>query len=131
MNKKRIQLARAQKWCCYWCQQQCRPNQGWQNSITLEHVQPRCQGGSNEPWNLVMACHRCNHLRSDTAWEDFAIRAKWLLPDIRPIEKANLELRRQRNKRLKARRRAKLLNVRPLDRLLWVVGTWARVVPVW
>lgn len=27
---------------------------------TRDHVVPRCRGGTNEPWNIVAACWRCN-----------------------------------------------------------------------
>ena len=47
--KKRIQRAIAQDWQCHWCQQQCREDVGWQNSVTLDHVVPRSQGCGNEP----------------------------------------------------------------------------------
>jgi 5-methylcytosine-specific restriction endonuclease McrA len=31
--------------------------------ITLDHIVPRSQGGSNAPWNLRLACYACNHGR--------------------------------------------------------------------
>lgn len=33
--------------------------------ITLDHVKPKCDGGSNSPDNLVTACRSCNCSRQD------------------------------------------------------------------
>ena len=33
--------------------------------LTTDHFQPRTQGGSNEPDNLVYACHACNEFKGD------------------------------------------------------------------
>ena len=33
--------------------------------LTLDHVQPRSQGGSNDPTNLVTCCFDCNSARQD------------------------------------------------------------------
>ena len=40
--------------------------------LTLDHLIPRVQGGSNQVSNLVTACHRCNSARGDRAVEEFA-----------------------------------------------------------
>ncbi len=33
--------------------------------LTLDHIIPRCHGGSNAPENLQLLCSRCNHIKSD------------------------------------------------------------------
>lgn len=40
--------------------------------LTLDHLVPHSQGGSNRPKNLVTACHKCNSVRGDRDWEEFA-----------------------------------------------------------
>lgn len=38
--------------------------------ITVEHLDPRSQGGKNNPDNLILVCHRCNFTRgSQTPWD--------------------------------------------------------------
>ena len=33
---------------------------------------PRCQGGSNEATNLVLACRHCNSARQSRSWTEYA-----------------------------------------------------------
>ena len=40
--------------------------------VTLDHLKPRCKGGTNDPRNLVTACRRCNCSRKDRSWREFA-----------------------------------------------------------
>lgn len=40
--------------------------------VTLDHLVPRCAGGTNEAYNLVTACRRCNSSRKDLPWYQFA-----------------------------------------------------------
>jgi 5-methylcytosine-specific restriction endonuclease McrA len=59
--------------------------------LTLDHVVPRSQGGSNETQNLITACHRCNTERKDTPildWlgrHDIETKAKLFDALIQPI----------------------------------------------
>ncbi len=39
--------------------------------LTLDHLTPHSQGGSNEPSNLVTCCVKCNSIRADRPWKDF------------------------------------------------------------
>lgn len=41
-------------------------------SVTLDHLVPRCLGGSDDARNLVTACRRCNCSRQDKSWKTFA-----------------------------------------------------------
>lgn len=126
--KKRIQLAISQGWRCHWCRQDCREDVGWMNTATLEHVVPQCQGGGNEDWNLVMACHRCNCLRDTQGWEEFEIRARGLGPDHRTIAAARVANQRAARQR-RARRQKGISQPTLLDRALFALGTWCRLVP--
>jgi 5-methylcytosine-specific restriction endonuclease McrA len=40
--------------------------------ITLDHLTPKSDGGSNDPSNLTTACRSCNCRRQDTPLERFA-----------------------------------------------------------
>lgn len=40
--------------------------------VTLDHLLPRCAGGTNEATNLVTACLSCNSSRGAKPWVDFA-----------------------------------------------------------
>lgn len=40
--------------------------------ITLDHIVPRADGGSNHTTNLVTACHLCNSTRRATNYKVFA-----------------------------------------------------------
>lgn len=42
--------------------------------LTLDHIKPHDHGGSNEPSNLVTACHRCNSARGCRTVPAFARR---------------------------------------------------------
>jgi 5-methylcytosine-specific restriction endonuclease McrA len=42
---------------------------------TLEHLVPRCEGGSNEIDNLAAACHACNNARG-AAWPHLSTYGK-------------------------------------------------------
>ncbi len=39
--------------------------------ISLDHLVPKCEGGSNHSSNLVTACHSCNSDRRDQDWREF------------------------------------------------------------
>lgn len=40
--------------------------------VSLDHLKPRSQGGSNSERNLVTACSTCNSSRGDKPWTEFA-----------------------------------------------------------
>lgn len=66
----RCRLAEAQNWRCCWCGEHCHPEPNTPKSATIEHVQPRSQGGSDDWDNLAMACASCNHRRGVLSVED-------------------------------------------------------------
>lgn len=42
--------------------------------LTCDHFYPQSKGGSDEPENLVYACHACNEFKGDTWGEDESTR---------------------------------------------------------
>lgn len=40
--------------------------------LTLDHLNPHSNGGSNSESNLVTCCHRCNSSRGNRDWQEFA-----------------------------------------------------------
>lgn len=55
-------------WTCAYCGEQLH-HSGPQKA-TLDHVIPRYRGGKTTQWNLVPACHCCNHSKSNRdVWE--------------------------------------------------------------
>jgi 5-methylcytosine-specific restriction endonuclease McrA len=62
---------------CYWCQ--TRP------ATSVDHLNPRSRGGTDDPENLVPACGHCNsQKRAKTAGEYRA----WLWDDAHPLPTA-------------------------------------------
>lgn len=43
--------------------------------VTLDHLDPISQGGTNQPEGLVAACRPCNSARKALDWREFAGRA--------------------------------------------------------
>lgn len=66
----RCRLGESQNWKCCWCGVECVPEPNFSNSATIEHVQPRSLGGSDDWENLAMACASCNHRRGTMSIED-------------------------------------------------------------
>lgn len=46
---------------------------------TLEHIIPRCEGGSDDWENLAAACLRCNKLRANEPALEFFARKGWII----------------------------------------------------
>lgn len=66
--EKRLAIYDRDSWCCVYCgwAEDVPPDEGfipYANHLTLDHVRPVDRGGSNEPDNLVTACHKCNSRR--------------------------------------------------------------------
>lgn len=40
--------------------------------VTLDHLTPRCEGGTHDNANLVTACLKCNSARGSKPWRTFA-----------------------------------------------------------
>ena len=50
--------------------------------MELDHVVPRSLSGPNTPWNLVVACHKCNHRKGNKSLAEFLRRRPQRLADI-------------------------------------------------
>lgn len=67
----KIQLCEAQNWRCCYCgthvdfDRERGDGNSKSNNATLEHVETRSNNGSDTWDNLVIACRRCNNLRSN------------------------------------------------------------------
>ena len=55
--------------CCY-CG--CDLRNAEPGAVTLDHLVPRCAGGTNDAGNLITACKPCNSSRGAKPWMDFA-----------------------------------------------------------
>ena len=42
--------------------------------LTLDHLMPHSQGGTNDAANLITCCHRCNSSRGNRSWRSFAAK---------------------------------------------------------
>ena len=61
---------------CRYCGKKAKP-------VELDHVIPRSHGGPNTPWNLVVACHRCNDRKGNQTVAEFLKRRPQRLADIK------------------------------------------------
>ena len=66
---------------CRYCGKKARP-------VELDHVVPRSLSGPNTPWNLVVACHKCNRRKDNQTVAEFLKR--------RPQRLANIEAQLQK-----------------------------------
>lgn len=67
-HNKRHRIGDATDWRCFYCDTRvrcgkCDPHVSIRSLATLEHVVPRCHGGSYEDRNIVLACYPCNNAR--------------------------------------------------------------------
>ncbi len=74
--------------------------------LELEHIQPRCEGGSNSITNLTLACHQCNQKKGEKDVKVFLkskpeilkkilATTKKSLADTAAVNATRLELKRQ------------------------------------
>ena len=40
-------------------------------NLTIDHVVPRCKGGTDFTKNVVCCCHSCNQSKSHSPWEEW------------------------------------------------------------
>ena len=53
-------------------------------NLTIDHVVPRCKGGTDFTKNVVCCCHSCNQSKAHTPWEEW-----YLSQDFFNVEKYN------------------------------------------
>lgn len=111
-NTRRIKLANRAQWKCYWCNHGMRPEFGFQNSVTVEHLLPRSQGGGNSVSNLQAACARCNRIRGVQDHDEFMQIAKTFLRDRRSLAQAALDYKAAKKKARRAQ--AQLRDAQPV-----------------
>jgi hypothetical protein len=58
----RFKILKRDGFICVYCGADSRDE-----ALEVDHMTPRCKGGSNRPDNLVTACRRCNAGKSDIA----------------------------------------------------------------
>ena len=54
-------------------------------NLTMDHVVPRCKGGTDFTKNVVCCCHKCNQDKAHTPWEDWYLSQEFF--DINRYEK--------------------------------------------
>ena len=64
-DERRLAILVRDRGICLWCNR--RPQK-----LTLDHLIPHCEGGSNKHTNLVTACLFCNSARGSKSVEVFA-----------------------------------------------------------
>src|SRR5258705_11379398 len=52
--------------CCYYCLRATDLLRQQGIYMTVDHVLPKCRGGTNEWENLVTACERCNNMKGES-----------------------------------------------------------------
>src|SRR5215469_3951913 len=52
---------------CAYCHQEAVASNHWE----IDHIIPRCRGGSDRPSNLALSCHACNQAKGDRTAEEF------------------------------------------------------------
>ena len=67
-NKAKENILIRDKFECQYC--------GSHEYLEIDHIIPLTKGGTNEDNNLITACHRCNHLKSDLDLEVFIDKYK-------------------------------------------------------
>ena len=66
--EKRLAIYLRDGLACAWCGATIEDG----TTLTLDHLRPHSQGGSNDSANLVTACHRCNSSRGARSVRTFA-----------------------------------------------------------
>jgi 5-methylcytosine-specific restriction endonuclease McrA len=64
-KKIRQRVLQRDGWMCAYCGDQAE---------TIDHVVPVAKGGTDDDWNLVAACKRCNYSKKDSMPVDFLER---------------------------------------------------------
>jgi len=70
-REKRLAIYMRDGFHCGYCEKDLRDADP--SAITLDHLAPRCKGGTNEEQNLVTSCRPCNcvekHMKD---WKEYA-----------------------------------------------------------
>ena len=83
-DRLRLVILQRDRYVCHYCGEEAG---------TVDHVVPRAEGGTDEPWNLVAACTTCNSARSSRGSEPAAPRGgQWVPVPVLELEEEVLEL---------------------------------------
>ena len=58
---------------CYYCRRVFT-----YHDLTIEHIIPLCQGGTNDSSNITLACAPCNHERGRVVWRQKQYSSEYL-----------------------------------------------------
>ncbi len=78
---------------CYYCRCGLTMAQGCVNSATVDHMQPKCRGGTSRRSNLVAACHGCNQRKSNMSAGEYLAVFGGRPPSRHPEKDARREAR--------------------------------------
>lgn len=70
-QEKRLAIYLRDRFACVYCERDL--SQASPRDLTLDHLTPRSSGGSNDPSNLITACHPCNSKRRALGWIAFIV----------------------------------------------------------
>jgi hypothetical protein len=82
--RKRLAIYIRDNFTCLWCGADLRFVEA--SGISLDHLEPKVNGGTNNAENLITACHACNSRRQDTPWREFCdgmFREVWIESQVR------------------------------------------------
>lgn len=77
--------------CCHYCTRLMTPPQRMFETkhglmATVDHMIPRCRGGSVAGNNVVLACRDCNELKGELTSEEFEAAVLWMVETGRSAE---------------------------------------------
>ena len=84
MTNKQLALWQMTNGCCYYCGRKLiTPTMsGYDayapNEFTIDHLTPRCKGGTSTPDNLAPACRQCNVIKRGKTVEEYREYLAWL-----------------------------------------------------
>ena len=67
---RRLALYLRDEFRCAYCERDL--HHASREEVTLDHLIPRVEGGTNANENLVTACLHCNSQRADAPWREYA-----------------------------------------------------------
>lgn len=51
------------------------------NSLTIDHIKPRCRGGEDRTSNVIPACSSCNSAKGSQHWQEFLRNSEFYNPE--------------------------------------------------